>query len=297
VNEIQNSGVLNIGGNTIANNAVGDHAAINLGHDEPAEKEPGCAGRSWHFGIITILAKETRAVLDVLGLDDGGAPGQGFYTGHVDGPGGVTNLVATQSSDQGQLAVGSALNRLRERYNLAVVALVGIAGAIDRKVALNDVVVGTRVVYYENRKVVLGRTKRRGQEFRAPSGVTRSVNRFFTSAGDPATLPASDGSARFLVHSGLIGSGEAVVGDADDEIRRYLINYNDKILAVEMEAGGLARWCHDATTSAATPLGWLVVRGISDRADATKNDLHHDSAARNAAQTLRHLIPYIHPRL
>lgn len=41
----------------------------------------------------------------------------------------------------------------------------------------------------------------------------------------------------------------------------------------------------------------MVVRGISDRADAVKDDRHHDSASLNAAQTLRHLIPYIRLRL
>jgi len=41
----------------------------------------------------------------------------------------------------------------------------------------------------------------------------------------------------------------------------------------------------------------VVVRGISDHADTAKDDRHHRSAALNAAQTLRYLIPYLRPQL
>jgi adenosylhomocysteine nucleosidase len=152
-------------------------------------------------------------------------------------------------------------------------------------------------VFYENRKLLPGKTLRRGQELQAPSAVTHSVNAFFTTSGDPAALPGHGGTAPFRVFHGPIGSGEAVLSDADNEIRHYLARYNDKILAVEMEAGGLSQFCHDTTTHSGAPLGWVVIRGISDHADAAKDDRFHDSAAVNAAQTLRHLIPYIRPQL
>jgi hypothetical protein len=148
-----------------------------------------------------------------------------------------------------------------------------------------------QVVFYENRKILPRRTLRRGQELQAPSVITHSVNAFFTASGDPAAL------RQFRVHSGLIGTGEAVIANAKDDIRHYLTDYNDKVMAVEMEAGGLAQFCHDTTTQAGEPLSWVVIRGISDRADVAKDDAHHDSAAVNAAQTLRYLIPYIRPRL
>ena len=45
-------------------------------------------------------------------------------------------------------------------------------------------------------------------------------------------------------------------------------------------------FCADATTRHGKPLGWAVIRGGTDTA-----------ADRNAAQTLRYLVPYLRPRL
>jgi adenosylhomocysteine nucleosidase len=191
----------------------------------------------------------------------------------------------------------SALTNLRDRYDPTVILLVGIGGAIHEDLALNDVVVSTRVVFYENRKLLPGRTLRRGQELQAPATVAHSVNAFFTSTGEPARLPGTPNGKPFRIFSGPIGSGEAVLANPDDDIRHYLGSYNDKILAVEMEAGGLSQFCHDTTTRSGAPVGWAVIRGIADRADHRKTDRHHDSAAYNAAQTLRYLIPFIRPRL
>jgi adenosylhomocysteine nucleosidase len=292
----ENRGVLNLGGtNTMTNFVVGDRASMNVGQPEQPVFTP--AGARWHLGIVTVLAKETRAVLDVLGLTDDGAGGQRFYTGAAETPSGVTRLVATQPTGQGQRPIMAALANLRDRYDPSAMALVGIAGAIHPDLAVDDVVIATRVVFYENRKLLRGRTSRRGQELAAPAPVIHAVNTFFSASGEPARLPGVRGGEPFHVHQGPIGSGEAVVADADDENRRYLRNYNDKTLAVEMEAGGLSQFCHDTTTKGGHSLGWVVVRGIADRADVGKDDRHHDSAAVNAAQVLRCLIPCLRPGL
>lgn len=284
-----NSGVQNVGGTMIGDNTASDNV-IHIGHTESDRSQK--ARDTWHVGVITVLPEEMRAVQTVLGLTDSGTAGQRFYTGRLD----ATNIVATQSSAPGNLAVAPAIKNLQDRYDPAVIALVGIAGAIHDKIALDDTIIATRVVYYENRKLVHRGTLRRMQEFQAPTGITQSVNAF-ASNRDTATLPGINGATPFRVHHGPIGSGEAVIANPHDAIRRDLARYNDKVLAVEMEAGGLAQFCQDTTTRSGTPLGWVVVRGISDLADADKDDRHHHSAAVNAAQTMRHLIPHVRPRL
>lgn len=283
-----NSGVQNVGGTMIGDNTATNNT-VQIGHTESAPA-PEASG-TWHLGVVTILSEEMNAVLAVLGLTDDGTAGQRFYTGRLD----TVNVVATQSSAPGNLAVGPAIKNLQDRYDPAVIALVGIAGAIHEQVTLDDTIVATRVVYYESRKLLHRRTVRRMQEFRAPTGIVQSVNAF-ASNGDTTTLPGVSGAAPFRVHHGPIGSGEAVIANPKDAIRRDLARYNDKILAVEMEAGGLAQFCQDTTTGSGTPLGWVVIRGISDLADSTKDDRHHTSAAINAAQTMRHLVPHIRPR-
>lgn len=292
---MDNRGVANFGGTTnVTGSAIGDNATVQAG---PSDRQLAKTKDSWHFGIVTILPTETRAVLDTLGLADDGAAGQRYYTGRVQVPHGFANVVATQPSGQGQRPIMAALTNLRDRYDPAVLVLVGIGGAIHDDVGINDVVISTRVVFYENRKLLPGKTLRRGQEFQASSAITHSVNAFFTVSGDPATLGGHGGTAPFRVFHGPIGSGEAVLANSNSEIRRYLTRYNDKTMAVEMEAGGLAQFSHDTTTRAGAPLGWVVIRGISDHADVAKNDQFHNSAAVNAALTLRYLIPYIRPQL
>lgn len=286
-----NRGVATFGGTTnVTNSAVGDGASVHVGHQRAEQEQPSGA---WDVGIVTILPEETRAVLEVLGLSDSGTRGRRFYTGTL---GGETTLVAAQAMGQGQQSIMATLGALRDRYDPAVFVLSGIGGAIHPEIAVDDVVVATRVVFYDRRKVLVGRTLRRGEEHVAPATVIHSINAFFTASGEPAALRSPRTGREFAVRCGPIGTGEAVVANPDDEIRRYLTAYNDKMLAVEMEAGGLAQFCHETTTKSGLPLGWAVVRGISDGADAAKDDGHHESAALNAAQTVRHLIPYLHPR-
>ena len=93
--------------------------------------------------------------------------------------------------------------------------------------------------------------------------------------------------------SGPIGSGNAVVADRDCEILTYLARYNDKILAVDMEAGGVSQAWHDQPATAQRTQGWVVVRGISDDAGRDANDDHHHAAAQHAAIVVRELLPYL----
>jgi adenosylhomocysteine nucleosidase len=83
-----------------------------------------------------------------------------------------------------------------------------------------------------------------------------------------------------------------VVADAQSQIRNHLAALNDKTLAVDMEAGGLALDFHTQTGDSKSS-GWLIIRGISDTADENKDDRHHKNAAKNAAFTLIQLIPYL----
>jgi hypothetical protein len=82
-----------------------------------------------------------------------------------------------------------------------------------------------------------------------------------------------------------------VIADDQAEILTYLASFNDKILAVDMEAGGLslARYEHSVITGRSC--GWVVIRGISDTADPRKDDNSHRIASWHAAVALRHLLP------
>lgn len=300
MNEVTNNkGLINFGGTqTVTGSAIGDGASVTVGHSPRYRTQTASKSHGRGIGVVTILAKEARAVLTEFGLTEDATTTreQRFYTGNVKVLGAAVNVVATRASGPGQRATMTALGQLRRYYDPAVLVLVGIGGAIHHCVAVDDVVVATRVVYYDLRKETPDGVRRRSDDREAPAWMVNAVNSFFTHHGEPTELRVA-GSARrtapFRVFHGLIGSGDAVIADRDSEIRKYLHSHHDKILAVDMESGGLSQFCHETSSASGAMPGWVVIRGMSDHADRAKNDDRHDSAARNAAHTLHCMIPYI----
>ncbi|WP_258037413.1 hypothetical protein [Streptomyces sp. SM14] len=295
-----NHGIISKGdGNVFSGNAVGEGASVSAGLDgRKSNGESAEGAASWDIGVVTILSEELRALVSELGLERRKEPGGlYFYRGDVAFPGGVARIVATQSHSQGQRSAMAALGNLHREYKPRLCALVGVAGGVHEEQArIGNVVVSTSVVYYENRRVGPGGdVRRRGEHREAPAEIVHAVNAYFVDEGNPARISGqvADRSAEvFEVYSGVIGSGEAVVADRDSEIRAYLTQYNEKILAVDMEAGGMSQFWQENSVSGENNPGWVVVRGISDNADQYKGHQHHDLAARNAAHVFRQLIPY-----
>jgi adenosylhomocysteine nucleosidase len=177
------------------------------------------------------------------------------------------------------------------------VVLVGIAGGIHPSVSLGDVVVVQEVIYYDLRKETQAGVIRRGQTRPVPAVIRRAVNDFFSTHGEPYLVHSADPDGTFRDYKALpgpIGSGEAVIAYKGSDIRRYLTAFNDKTLAVETEAGGIAEAFYETADEPGT--GWLAIRGISDHADADKDDAFHQVASWHAAATLIGLLPYLKHR-
>ncbi|MEV7190246.1 hypothetical protein AB0N81_00375 [Streptomyces sp. NPDC093510] len=246
-------------------------------------------------GVVTVLSVETRAVIDELSKWAGHAGtrtrhGVLFHEFAREADARTERVTVTQSLLPGQHSTGIAVEQLRREYAPRMVVLVGIAGAIHPDVRLGDVVVAQEVIHYEPRKVTPEGTRRRGRSHTVTAGVQHAVNSFFTAHGEPWELPESPGHRALR---GLIGSGEAVLADVSADERRYLREYNEKVLAVETEGAGLATAVHASLGESDAPLAWLVVRGISDAADSRKNDGHHEIASRNAAYVFSSLLPHL----
>ncbi|WP_242910797.1 5'-methylthioadenosine/S-adenosylhomocysteine nucleosidase family protein [Actinomadura terrae] len=295
---VHNEGIATFGGSTqFQQSAIGRGASVEVAGatdraDDGIDVRPRC-----DVGIITILAVEASAVRLALGLRSQRNGGLNFDLGEVDmeGPH-PARLVATRTLNQGQRSTVIAFDHLRRHYDPKVVVLVGIGGGIHRRISIGDVVEATRVAYYDLRKEMPQQTQRRGEEKEAPAAIGHAVNAFFTDHGEPARLPIADpgGTSRTpKILNGLIGSGDAVIADGDSEIISYLSRFNDKILAVDMEAGGLSQACHEQSAISNHLQGWMVIRGISDDAGPDKNDDHQAVAAWHAAVTLRRILPYL----
>jgi adenosylhomocysteine nucleosidase len=303
---VVNDHSVTIGNNSgvVQNDSVGDVRQTNDfrggAEDRPrtaADPESRDEAGRWEIGIITVLSEETKAVIYALGLHGRRIGGLHFYEGGSDAGGAPVRVVATRALAQGNRSAMAAYENLRRHYDPRIVVLVGIGGAIRTEVALGDVVVADRIVYYDLRKETGEGTRHRGEERAAPSEVGHAVNAFFT-ANDPASFSVEDpGGAvhEMRIWPGLIGSGDAVIADHEAEILEYLAGFNDKILAVDMESGGLTAACHEQSASSGQLQGWLVIRGISDDAGPGKNDDYHRLASWHAATALRKILPYLAP--
>lgn len=277
----------------ISQSAVGHGASVTVSTVAP--ERTAAQARKADVGVITILSEEARAVHAVLGLKRKRSGDLPFYGGTVNVQNIAIRIAAIRAHSPGQRSTVMAFENLRRHYNPAIIVLTGIGGGIHPSTELGDVVVTTRVVYYDLRKETPDGPRHRGEGREAPSSVGHAVNSFFTDYGEPARLQSIDDDGvthNYRVHAGPIGSGDAVIADAKSEIIRYLKAFNDKILAVDMEAGGLTQAFLEQDGPQVVR-GWVVVRGISDDASTAKNDDYHDIAARHAATVLHHLLPYL----
>jgi adenosylhomocysteine nucleosidase len=243
-------------------------------------------------GIITIVTEETRAVKKLLEKSPGFKRARGlagrriFYEGQLPrAGGGYHRIVCTQQIDQGNRSMVSAYDALAKEYAPRLVILLGIGGSIHKDLDLCDVVIADQVIYYDKRKIGQRGEKRRGESYKISAWLKPMLNDFLVEYGEPAffstelLLP----NPKFKTMIGPIGSGEAVVGFRDARERKWLSTVNDKTLALETEAGGLAQaFYEDQLTFGYKAEGYLVIRGISDHADKEKDDRWRQIASDNA---------------
>lgn len=304
-NVYHNSGVANYGPGpiNISRSAIGDNPAV-IDAPQPASSKHHDAGPQtgqWDVGAITVLSEETSALTAVLKgsghcREQTHPSGLRFHEAEIDSAGKPVKVVAIQALDRGQQPSVVAFGDLRRHYAPVTVALVGIAGGIHPAVQLGDVVVTQEVIYYDHRKEGQDRIYHRGKARPVPAVTRRAINAFFSDHGEPYRVTAQDpdGVVRtWQAMPGPIGSGEAVIASKDSEVREYIMRFNDKTLALETEAAGLAEAFYESADTTFPGAGWLSVRGISDHADATKDDSCHAIASWHAAIIFRQLLPYL----
>ena len=175
------------------------------------------------------------------------------------------------------LHTAQCLERLKPHF----VLMVGIAGGVKEKVHLGDVVVSEQIIYYEFTKEEPFSSDFRPEVLSANKLLLERAknykdNNWYTLIH--AERPKSSGSIKQPeVHSGPIASGEKVIANEArvDELKQL----HSKLLAIEMESYGVA------LSAAQTDSGckFIAIRGISDYADAEKNDTWHEYAAESAA--------------
>lgn len=293
---------ISIGGNVSdvgsITNTVGSHNNSGpVSWPAPVHLPRPAPPRQVDLGVLAILPEETHALLEVfqnglhyrqVRLEDGTRVHESTFVT----PDRRVNAVLMQTMHRGQRSAAVAYGALRRHYAPPVVALVGIAGAIDPGLEVGDVVIADQVVYYDETRDSPDGTHRRGEATMMPAGTAIMVRDLFSAKGGTFRLQDA-AAAPFKVVHGPIGTGGAVIADEASQIRAWLREFHQKTLAVETEAGGLIQAFHEDSRQGTDLAGWLVVRGISDRADLSKGHRDHAMASRHAAQVLELLINYL----
>ncbi|MPY36225.1 5'-methylthioadenosine/S-adenosylhomocysteine nucleosidase [Streptomyces adustus] len=146
------------------------------------------------------------------------------------------------------------------------VLFVGIAGSLKHDIGIGDVVVGTKVYGIHG-----GKQTPHGFQVRPEAWPGSNA---LVQAARSAVRDMADVTAHFKP----IAAGEVVLTDARSEIARHLREHYGDAAAIETEGSGAAHAAHLNGRSDA-----LVIRGISDRADAGKRRADDSGSQQRAA--------------
>lgn len=260
---------------------------------------PGDRSSDVDVVILTAVPVEFSAVVAALGGGPGGGwPGDAGrdagsgqpYRTRLDGQSVVVPPPAGMGTDRATLAAQRAV----DVWNPARLLLVGYTGGIPAgsdDLRLGDVLIPDQVVGYELAKLEPGGVRRRWDVFRPDPVLLRAANDMPPAAwvhsigvGPP---DGSDGRTVPRRHIGPVLSGDKVIADAGaiGDLRTSW----PKAVGVEMESVGVA------LVSYLNGPGFLMVKGVSDHADAAKDNSWHAYAAAAAAafavEVLRRAAP------
>lgn len=233
--------------------------------------------------ILTALPVESQAVrtylTDVETLVH--PSGTRAERGRLDG---TSWYVALAEIGEGTLTAAVLTERLHNWLRPQALLFVGVAGGLKDDIKVGDVVVATKVYGIHG-------GKQTPEGFLVRPEAWRSSHRL-----EQAARHALRGKAHFKP----IAVGDVVLADAESAIARHLHEHYNDAVAIEMEGAGVAQAAHLTGT-----LDALIIRGISDKADAHKHERDAEGsqpkAAKNAARAavalLQELEPAPDPRL
>lgn len=261
--------------------------------EAPSASQPRSA--SYDLGLIIPLSEEFDYAKELIPFEQGINDGDHWvYPFSV--PGTDRRGLAFVLFGMGPTTTGVAAANLLQRYNFPLLGLVGIAGSLNDRLRLGDVVVASVVKEYLHRaKAVQGATDddfefdTGGNDWRVGRNIVRYVNNFrhrningefksWQARGkarhetggltDPATV-VRDGPDYMV---GTIGSG-TITSESKAFLRWFKKRFRECV-AVEMEGSGVAEASYQHGAG-----DMLIVRGISDFSIEGKATLDSASGA------------------
>jgi adenosylhomocysteine nucleosidase len=206
-----------------------------------------------------------------------------FDSGTIDG-----HDVVLAGSGMGKVNAAVVTSLLADRFGCRTVVFSGVAGGLDPRLAIGDIVVADLVIQHDA-GIVENERVRTYQPGHVP--IINPTERL----GYP-TDPELLGRVKQRLHGisvpGQIVYGTVLSGDQylNCEATRTRLLSELGGLAIEMEGGAVAQVCE------AFGIPWLVIRALSDLAggDALFDfTTFVDQAAASSASILRHLLPVL----
>lgn len=192
----------------------------------------------------------------------------------------------------GNVDASSITSTLLSELQPKNVIMLGIAAGMREKCALGEVVLSERVIAYEGAALIEGGvTEHRSRSTELDHKVRQEVNTYLSNRSSlenrliqsyeeleiilPDNTEIGPVAKSVIPKTATIGSGEKLL--RDPEKFKALKEINGKIEAAEMEGAGVFAAC------ALQKKPVLMIRGISDFGDSTKDNRFHLLAAKAAA--------------
>ncbi|WP_186038780.1 phosphorylase [Burkholderia gladioli] len=269
--------------------------SVELMHLELAEKQ---AAARTDVLLLTALPVELAAARMAFDIPENASPRtvRGTY-----------NVWRSQkrTSDNGTVTVDVACFATAGNVNAAAitatliaelgpahVVMIGIAAGLREKCKLGQVVIAERVVAYEGKAVLNGGDEQaRPEQYHITARVRQGLARYLSTPEllkdrldaawrqhefqMPTNVTAGPVANSPLPEATTIAAGEELL--RDEARLQQIRTLHGKIEVFEMEAVGVHAACQNEGVPA------IVIRGISDFGDETKDGRFHDAASRAAA--------------
>ncbi|MFF5110450.1 5'-methylthioadenosine/S-adenosylhomocysteine nucleosidase [Streptosporangium sp. NPDC000509] len=161
---------------------------------------------------------------------------------------------------KGNLSAAVLAERAIAEFRPAALLFVGVAGALQAHIALGDVVVATHIYAFHGGTDQDDGSKSRPRVWETSHAADQIAQHLHRTG-----YWARDLDPRPNVHFGPIAAGEVVLNSRRSTHAHWIDDHFNDARAIEMEGAGVAQAGH---LNRALPV--VVIRGISDRADGTK---------------------------
>lgn len=182
------------------------------------------------------------------------------------------SVVITMIGEARNVECAATCSKIFNIYDVETAFLSGIAAGLESKVKLGDVVVAEEVIDYEGGRVEPDGIKKRPKSYSPSPEIKRDLSHYnpekrgwrdlLKRCLNKADVQINSSEWQPEYHSGVILSGEKLIGDGSIGDKREQLH--EKTRALDMESSGFARICEE------TGIPWFVFRGISDYGDPEK---------------------------